>query len=61
MINTSHTSLWSKLYGFRKLNLKIKIQFFLYRKNSHLPAYDENLINYGMNKVMHIGEMFAAK
>ena len=34
--------------------------YIIVEKNSHLPLYDENLFNYGMNKVMHISEMFAA-
>jgi len=31
------------------------------RRTKDFPEYNEALTNYGMNKVMHITELFAAK
>ncbi|OTF70651.1 hypothetical protein BLA29_000363, partial [Euroglyphus maynei] len=59
------TDYWKWYHANRPYNITYKFHdkyepYIIVEKNSHFPLYDENLFNYGMNKVMHIGEMFAA-
>ena len=50
-----------KICFFLSLSPSHKNLFDLCRKSSSLPLYSEAFTNYGMNKVMHITELFAAQ
>ncbi|UXI18298.1 hypothetical protein NH340_JMT04241 [Sarcoptes scabiei] len=59
------TDYWRWYFSNNPYNLSTKFldkyePYVILQKKQNLPLYDERLTNYGMNKVMHINELFAA-
>lgn len=60
LTNMNHTLLLSMKWVILGFDM-IKLICFLIRKSEEFPKFDERFAGYGMNKVTHITELFAAK